>query len=447
MFSPVKRGIVRDGFALDFDLSAAAGGRSVVRVGTCAVKRWTSAWSPRITYARTARREFKNLVELERAGVAAPKPLACFWTDFDAGLVTEWIDGAVEARERPEGIWPALAAVVAKAIDAGLDHPDLHLGNVLVRGGEVFLVDLQEARFVAPSSEAAFRTLGFLMHSIVEVASTAERVRFLRGVRERSKLLAAIEWREVARGVDEAFRRSRLKYFRGRVGRVTGASASTVVDGAWVMSRAKPIDAADRKRIEDVDNLPILKRVEGRSIHRWRGLLVKASGGATRAWRNAWALKWRGLPVAEPRGLFGRKVVVADWVDGEPLPEYVEANFGGWPRSRRLEFLESLAALVRRLHARGVFHHDLKGGNILVTPGGFVVLDLDRVDFYGDVPLDARLQNLAQLVASVAGAVSRGDRLRFLRFYAGRDREFHRRLKVLAIEIYRRAAARSHRWP
>jgi hypothetical protein len=75
---------------------------------------------------------------------------------FEAWLATEEIEGARDLLTRlaamptpaRESLLNAMAEV-RRAHEAGLDHRDLNLGNVLVRGlddGEAFLVDLDRAR-------------------------------------------------------------------------------------------------------------------------------------------------------------------------------------------------------------------------------------------------------------------------------------------------------------
>lgn len=75
------------------------------------------------------------------------------------------------------------------------------------------------------------------------------------------------------------------------------------------------------------------------------------------------------------------------------------------------------------LHARGVYHGDLKGSNVLLRDGeaGFSLplIDTDRVRFF-DRRVDdrRRVKNLAQLAASLPVSVTRAERLRFYRTYA-----------------------------
>ncbi len=91
------------------------------------------------------------------------------------------------------------------------------------------------------------------------------------------------------------------------------------------------------------------------------------------------------------------------------------------------DVLRSAGRAVRRLHDAGVAHADLHPKNLLVTPGGDVlVLDLDRARDHGvALPDDDRLSNLVRLGRSIEKhrlkglRTGRREALRFLEGYAG----------------------------
>jgi 3-deoxy-D-manno-octulosonic acid kinase len=106
----------------------------------------------------------QNVTVAEEAvarGVPTPSPVALLTAEgppglFRAWLATEWLEGARDLatllRERTAGpteLAAALAAVRAMH-DAGVEHPDLNLGNLLVRQTDTvpraFVVDLDRAR-------------------------------------------------------------------------------------------------------------------------------------------------------------------------------------------------------------------------------------------------------------------------------------------------------------
>jgi 3-deoxy-D-manno-octulosonic acid kinase len=110
------------------------------------------------------RRVLDNLrlpLEARRRGVATPAPVALLIERAGAGLVRAWlaveeIEGASDLRSRiatgappTEGELGAALRLVRRMHDAGVEHRDLNLGNLLVAGhgaSAAFVVDLDRAR-------------------------------------------------------------------------------------------------------------------------------------------------------------------------------------------------------------------------------------------------------------------------------------------------------------
>ena len=106
---------------------------------------------------------------------------------------------------------------------------------------------------------------------------------------------------------------------------------------------------------------------------------------ARRAFDNARQLLSMGIATAEPYayveeyagGLLRRSWMLCRHIDGASDMRYAE---------RRPDFAEiavNLAALMHRLHDRGVWVMDFSSGNVLMTEptGGFVLIDINRMRF------------------------------------------------------------------
>lgn len=96
--------------------------------------------------------EFEVMVYLHQQGVAVPRPVAALWQRqsfyYRAALITERIAGA---RPLAQGLDEANVGPVARAIkqmhDAGIDHADLNVFNILLDGQDkVWLIDFDRAR-------------------------------------------------------------------------------------------------------------------------------------------------------------------------------------------------------------------------------------------------------------------------------------------------------------
>jgi heptose I phosphotransferase len=172
-------------------------------------------------------------------------------------------------------------------------------------------------------------------------------------------------------------------------------------------------------------------------------LLGRAPATEARAeWARARRLEASGLP-APPLVALGERIVATDAgpvVDAllvtAALPGYVQlealvpARYG--PRDdrartrERRDLARALGRLARRLHSAGLRHRDLYLTHVLVREAALgaladsdlALIDLQRAGPLGLLAGRARVKDLAALAySSPAPAISRTDRLRFLRAY------------------------------
>jgi tRNA A-37 threonylcarbamoyl transferase component Bud32 len=402
--------------------------------------------------ADRAAREFAVLDHLRRAGVKAAEPVACGTHDGSSFLITREIPGARTVKEHLlDGdrvirtlLLDLLGRFVRSMHDAGIRNDDLHVGNILATGsGEttrLHLVDVHRAA-IRPTLTQAERIqgLGFLLLSLHTLVNSGDQHRLLRAY-----------WGEklsknVRSAVGEAFITARERYSADRTRRCLISGREFEKAGGMMLRR--PLSAAAATQAFKASPIRDVKSVGRRRL--WLATpdrFVREGPRAKRIWRNAHALEVRH--VATPRlWAWSGERILGEWLaDASPLNEFV-ARPSWKPRERRL-FREALARFVRGLHRAGIHHGDLKANNILVRSGPeFSVIDLDRAEFFGEVPLERRLSDLAQLNAALGAPVTIGDRLAFYRAYAGRETEWNREWKARVKEIMRRSRARKHRWP
>jgi tRNA A-37 threonylcarbamoyl transferase component Bud32 len=140
--------------------------------------------------------EMQCMWQLAAAGVSVPRPLAGCWQGGSHWLMTEGVEPSVagdewHAQQVKAGDWPAirqatiaLADLVARMHEAGVTHPDLHGGNVLVRDGspsDLVLIDLHRMgrhRHLSLRQRAA--NLAILLQDRLELTRPTDRLRFLR---------------------------------------------------------------------------------------------------------------------------------------------------------------------------------------------------------------------------------------------------------------------------
>lgn len=418
---------------------------------------------------RPFRREWRGIARVRAAGLAAPEPLATGIFEGRPFLVTAEIASARtagsvlrETRDRAAraSLLAALARLAAGLAGAGLFHRDLHTGNFLVGGdGEVRVIDLHTLvrlpRFV-PFWRAADRAR--LFQSLLDMTTRTERLRFVRAyageaaaerggaraifaaaeararalerrrIRSRTKrcvVRSSEFWREEIPGARLFYRRS-----FGRDAALAAVAAHERATGAAVLKNGR------RTKVTRVETA-----APGRDAcvkeHRVRGLrdLVRNlvwRGRARNEWMAGHALAVLGL--ATPRTLAlvegrGRRssFVVTEFAPA--LRELDRSIHEAWakgkrpPPSRRRPLVRLAAELVATLHARRLYHNDLKAKNLLLGrrdgdgAESLWIIDLTGVRVGRRFTQRRRLKNLAQLDTSLPPEASRTDRLRFLREY------------------------------
>jgi len=242
-----------------------------------------------------AEQEFAVLRRLEDAGVGVPRPIATRRRDDRWELVTACIEGAVSLADILEGkvrtpapagsIAKSLATLLASAHAAGLDHPDLHPGNLLVQpDGRAWIVDVRGAR-VRPGAAAASlrRDLVALESGTRERADPRTRARFLVAyLRALDPRLARVlpERRALAREIERAariHRRESVRRARLRWTRLSSVCSPLDVDG---LAGFRAVEVDDRARTVEVRGVA------------WRTLLA--------AWYAAARLCDHAIPSARP---------------------------------------------------------------------------------------------------------------------------------------------------
>ena len=417
-----------------------------------------------------AKMEFDRARALGERGVETVEPLA--WARFrgrwprGSFLITRALEGTVPldhqlihdppatAADRRR-LTTALAEYVAKLHAAGVTHPDLHPGNLLVRpagGQEFFLIDVHDVELGRPLGRPARLQNLVLLNRWFQLRTTrADRLRFWRayaGVgadpgdarrleRETTLSMAALWSSRDGRCLRENRHFSRT-HGLGVAGFVVRDLDAEVVagfirdpDGPFAGLDAELLKAS-RSATVCVVTIPtpagprpmVYKRFQVTQRTDYVAGLFRPPP-ALRSWTNGHAFIDRGLPTPRPWlvlhhcrfGLPGAGYLLCDLV---PEARHLHDAVRETGRTDRWRLIDRLARWVRLMHERGVSHRDLKAANILITPDG----DCQFIDLVGArtrrrVPRAIRVRDLARLNASFIASplLSRADRVRFLRVY------------------------------
>jgi tRNA A-37 threonylcarbamoyl transferase component Bud32 len=149
---------------------------------------------------------------------------------------------------------------------------------------------------------------------------------------------------------------------------------------------------------------------------------------AVKSWVAAHGLLVRGIDTPLPLAVLERTcgplrseafLVTRLLPEARELNDYILATDLA---ARKGDFIAALAAQLKNMHDRGIYHADLKSNNILVQETGpgwrFFLIDLDRTYFLDNLSFSQRANNLAQINASVSSRMTVRDRLKFFHFYA-----------------------------
>lgn len=435
--------------------------------------------------------EWRNLRRFEHLGIATAAPLAvaeqrtarllrggCLVTASlaPAEALNEFLlKNTLSPGQRRE-LSLALAGLVRRLHGANVFFRDLHAGNILITwpgGGQpqLHLIDLHKA-FCLPGlwQWMRVRDLAQLCNSLK--ASRADSIRFLRAYcaggqaplfEELRRAIAAKQERlEAVRiksrskrcvkhsSVFEKRRTWSERYFgRKDFGRKAAEQAIGLHEAGLARGSARLLKAASKSAVTvheiDGHGQVCVKGYRDRGL--WQSLarlLVKSR--ALKSWIAANGLLVRGIDTPLPLAVVERTrgpLCREAFLITRFLPGASELNAcvqAGVPAERKEAFIAALAAVLRRMHDRGIYHADMKSNNILVQEAGagwrFSLIDLDRTYFTAGLDAGRRINNLAQINASVAACMTVRDRLKFFRFYA-KGTDLYRRRRA----CYRRVLA------
>ena len=371
------------------------------------------------------RREKRGIVTLMQKGILTPEILHSGSLVDNDGLVIilPFIAGAQTALER----WQLassdqtrreliflLVGVLAAHHQASLVQRDLHLGNFLVRGKQVFTLDGSDVVLSRKglSLQQSLDNLGLLFAQFFpgydRFAETGLRLYCrLREMVYDKNLLTNLQTRiEVQRR--KRRQRQLRKIFRECSAVVCHQTGSQTIlcrrnyfSETMVAFLADPDRYLEGKKVEllkdgnsstvvrvKIDALDlVVKRYNIKNVYHGLKRAV-ARTRASKSWENAHRLNFYGIETASPvamvenlRGTAPRiSYFISEYVEGVPCEDFFKSN--RFPREERERAAEQVAALLARLHGLQIRHGDLKASNIVIADRGPVLVDLDAMREY-----------------------------------------------------------------
>jgi tRNA A-37 threonylcarbamoyl transferase component Bud32 len=422
-----------------------------------------------------AGREWKNIHQALQRGLPTAKPLAVGRTPRivprESVLITELLKEAVpvdvylfgpsrsHSSERRRAI-QEIAALIRRAHDAGFRQRDFHLGNILIRpepaSKEIFLIDFQHADFLTrPTNKTRWRDLAAL-HGGSTPGSRSDRLRFLHAYLSAPPI--SVDLRTLVAQLERRGLRHRYKLWQRRAKRCLAANREFVrIRQSGFRGSARRADWTPE--LEELLKLPSAGTKKGEIVKDSRTTTVAAlqiagktiylkrynyqgwpyalkdlfrSSRARRVWVAANSCDMRGIAVAPPLAYLERRRfgflleshIVTAAVHGEKLSIWLKRHAREFHHKRAL--IHTLARLLRRMHDRRIQNRDLKSDNLIVQAKDadrfrVFIVDIDGVRTGARVSWRRRVKNLTRLERGFRGsaAITRTDRLRFLRSYLG----------------------------
>jgi tRNA A-37 threonylcarbamoyl transferase component Bud32 len=425
---------------------------------------WVKTW-----FRRKAEMEFTALQEIRAAGVPAARAIGWGSTARGGILATEEvrgrdlrsliIDGEIARLPDDHGFLDGLACFVSMLVRSGMEHPDLHAGNIIVDGDlcapKFALLDLYGVRLRRDRSVEDKLRLLFWLVPLLEELPPARRTALLQRVASGDPDAGSLAcWGTLVR----VWSQLRGAKWRGWRRRLLGDSSicrrRKDSRGCWLLSAKRGRYDESREVLSvylagDSHSAMQLKddrkRRVARVVTQDGSYIVKEYRAARRRW--LWRPDRRGwLNTARAHALSGRVARCCAWLagrsgDGYLIQEdagaaclYDQFATSGQSGAERRAWLLRLADALAFLHLSGCFHADLKLANWIVDAeeSRLRIVDCDDVRFYRRLPEWARERNLMQIGESFPPKLTACERLRFVVLYGRIAGLGHERTRELA---------------
>jgi tRNA A-37 threonylcarbamoyl transferase component Bud32 len=372
--------------------------------------------------ARACAAELEKMLRLREIGVEGPRIVEASGKRY----VTERLPG-IALDEVIRTRWPSMgrrdrnaiiervAALCAKIRDAGLAWPDLVTYHLYVGDERVFILDPARLRFGKLDLSALFWS------TEEPTVSRMDRLRFWRAYAGDAPLPK----------IRKIGHRGRFRPYRWAVQRTEIRACPPFADFVNVVGA--PYASAD----EVAHKAEVVRVLEDRTNARLGDLVVKITADPEEArveWENHRRMMAAGFRVPRPavggvlrdgRGLFSTVAL-------EGLCPIDDA----WGTLDPRRAVRAIADLARRLHACGLVHRDLYLCHLFVRPGEYDLTLIDLARLMRSTSRRRRVKDLAALLSSAEGLVSRTGLWRGLRLYGG-SRKLARRVIRKARRIAR----------
>jgi len=375
-------------------------------------------FSHKFSARRHLKREWRGLSFLASRGLSAPKPLFYGQTEDKrwAVVVEKIADSSTvldvfKETQDPDKELDLLVSVckeLAKQHSKGVLQKDLHLGNFLLGGDNVFTLDAGQMRFLRCEAgrKSSISQLAMLASCLpdtnTESISTlckeyfnARRWRLGKSDQiSFQKQLAVHRKRTLRKGLKKCLRTSK-RHLRVKTGRYIAVFDRDFCQEAKPPDFIKQIDALmDEGQILKNGNTcylshlmwngkdVVVKRYNHKGfIHSLRHTIKRSR--ARRGWLHGHRLAMLDIATPKPlayieqlkKKLVWKSYLVTEYVEGQKLYDFLRN--GNIAEEQRSTAMQQVKNLLDKIGKYRITHGDLKHTNILITDNGPTITDLD----------------------------------------------------------------------
>jgi len=370
--------------------------------------------SLRNKFSPRGEREYKLGDKLINMSVLTPNPLGYGLAEEGSYVIQEHIDGKTfidkffQSEDRV-GLLNKLADLLSLLKLNKVRHNDLHLNNIIIHDGMLYIIDLHKMRI--KKSFTVEDEVSNISHAITMLYDDLEEA-------EKKGFFERYGFTEIRSPVENEMKRMRGVWIRNKMKRAFENTSKISVAGdclfiAGMENKAKGNNVIrllkeDRKTRVEVYEDHVRKQ------YRDKRRLEKA-------WKNHVALLYLNMDVA-PRTYYVRLPVMTSrgyiamedlTGSGEELDRYLDRNYDVMSESDKRNFVDRLSSFFIGLLKGWVIHRDLKACNVFVQEdGGFRLLDVEDIIF-AEADERAMIKMLVQMNTTVPLRIAARDRIRF----------------------------------
>ncbi len=397
-------------------------------------------------------KEHENMVLLSKKGIKVPLSLAAGTFSSqdmkDGGIfISEEITGArplsEKIREEPDALMDKFCGFVKELHRKGIYQIDFHLDNILVSGGQIYLIDVQRVKLFgsAVPRRLIFRNLANINMFLRENLGKKYQLLFFEKY-FGTGYKAFFE--DIEKMSDECFYKLWKRRDKKAVENRENYSFMKI-KGVKYISKREFSELAGTGFITGIGELfepaDVIKDDVKTSVRRMNyknyDLVVKKYNKisfatfpgrkAVNSWKGSVGLKIR--KISTPEALMAISC-------GNKAGYFVAENKKGIVRideflrredllpEKKRKVMENAGKFFADLHNKGIYHRDTKPGNIFVEKSclAISILDADRVQFSRSVSPRKKVKNLKRLIDNIGDILKNEDRDIFLQSYFAETR-------------------------